>query len=125
MLGKIMLNDRIEVALQFSSEIRDIEASLNQSMERVGTLFAAIPAARAKLGKSVPLEAGLQAAESLAAVATGLAASYRSVIEAHGHLANDRDLLGLKTVGWGDLQACPKTNSDENAPPFLRAVDAA
>lgn len=93
-------------------------------MLEVGSLFAAIPAARAKLGKSVPLEAGIEVTESLAALATGLAANYRTAVEAHRHLSADRDLLGLRAVNWGDMQACPPKAVDEAAPQ-LRVVTAA
>lgn len=126
MLGNTMLNDRIDVALQFASGIKGIEASLNETMIQVGTLFASIPAARAKLGKSVPLEAGVQATESLAAAATGLAASYRSVVDAHRHFATDREMLGLRAINWGDVQSCPpKGDSDEALTPHLHVVNAA
>lgn len=119
-----MLNERIEVANQFASGIKAIEDGINQTMADVGSLFAAIPAARAKLGKSVPLETGIEVTESLAALAAGLAANYRTAVEAHRHLAADRDLLGLRAVGWGDLQACPKTGSATSIP-MLRSVEAA
>jgi hypothetical protein len=120
-----MLNDRLQVAMHFATELKAIESGLNESMERVGNLFAAIPSARAKLGKHVPLNAGIDATESLAAAAASLASSYRLVIEAHGRFAEDRDRLGLQTVNWGDIQACPPKTAEAQNGPILHAVKAA
>lgn len=117
-----MLNDRLAVAMPIAREIKALEEGINAQMVRVGNLLAAIPEARAKVGQHVPLEAGVEAAEKLAGAATALAATYRQVVEAHGALANDRDLMGLRAVAWGDLQACPKNSADADAPK-LRVVD--
>jgi hypothetical protein len=102
-----MLNERLEAARPFAKNINAVEHSLNQSLALIGQMLADIPAARAKLAKTIPLETGVAATESLAEAAVSAARSYRQIIEAHAHLAADRDAVGLRTVSFGDVGNCP------------------
>lgn len=102
-----MLNERLEAARPFAKNIKDVEQSLNQSLALIGQMLTDIPAARAKLSKSIPLETGVAATESLAEAAVSVARSYRMVVDAHSHFAADRDSMGLRTVSWGDVGDCP------------------
>lgn len=109
-----MLNERLEAARPFAKNINAVEQSLNQSLALIGQMLADIPAARAKLSKTIPLETGIAATESLAEAAVSAARSYRQVVEAHAHFAADRDGMGLRTVGFGDLGDCPNLATAEN-----------
>ena len=102
-----MLNERLEAARPFAKNINEVEKSLNQTLMLIGKMLADIPAARAKLAKTIPLETGVAATESLAEAAVSAARSYRQVVEAHAHFAADRDAVGLRTVSWGDVGNCP------------------
>ncbi|MGC1469075.1 MAG: hypothetical protein WA793_06795 [Sphingorhabdus sp.] len=107
-----MLNERLTVARSFAEKINETEKSFNQSISLLGQLIAEIPAARSKLGNKVPLSTGIDACERLAAAALSAAQGYRQVVEAHGHFAEDRDTLGLRTVNWGDIHECPPSAGD-------------
>jgi hypothetical protein len=119
-----MLNDRLEAARPFAKNINAVEHSLNQSLALIGKMLADIPAARAKLSKTIPLETGVAATESLAEAAVSAARSYRQIIEAHAHFAADRDAIGLRTVSWGDVGDCPN-RALAAAPVKLAVVGAA
>ena len=106
-----MLNVRLEAARPFAKNIKAVEQSLNQSLALIGQMLADIPAARAKLATTIPLETGIAATESLAEAAVFAARSYRQVVEAHAHFAADRDAVGLRTVNVGDVGNCPNLAS--------------
>ncbi len=109
-----MLNERLEAARPFAKNINAVEQSLNQSLALIGQMLADIPAARAKLSKSIPMETGIAATESLAEAAVSVARSYRQVVEAHTHFAADRDGMGLRTMGFGDVGNCPNRASADD-----------
>ncbi|MFM9851459.1 MAG: hypothetical protein ACKVOJ_01445 [Sphingomonadaceae bacterium] len=109
-----MLNDRLEAARPFAKNINAVEQSLNQSLALIGQMLADIPATRAKLSKTIPLETGIAATESLAEAAVSVARSYRQVVEAHAHFAADKDAVGLRTVSFGDVGRCPNLASADS-----------
>lgn len=120
-----MLNDRLEIARPFAKRIKELEANMNNSIRLIGQMLVDIPAAREKIGKHVDLEAGVDACESLAAAALATAQGYRQVIQLHQNLAEDRDRLGLNTVGWGDIHECPPKKPSAETPAHLTIVGAA
>lgn len=120
-----MLNDRLEIARPFAKRIKELEANMNTSIRLIGQMMVDIPAAREKIGKHVDLEAGVDACESLAAAAMAAAQGYRQVVQLHHNLAEDRDRLGLKTVGWGDVHECPPKKPQAENPTHLVVVGAA
>jgi len=120
-----MLNQRIEAARPIAKKIHEVEKSLNLTMVQMGELMSSIAAARLAPGTRFSLTAGMDASEKLIAAAAQTARSYRDVVEAHGHLAEDRDDAGLETVSWGDIFECPPaqaTVADKNLNP-LRVVE--
>ena len=119
-----MLNTRVEAARPFAKNLNAVEQSLNQSLALIGQMLADIPAARATLATSIPLETGVAATESLAEAAVSAARSYRQVVEAHGHFAADRDAIGLRTVSFGDLGDCPDWQAKANVVLFKVAEAA-
>jgi hypothetical protein len=118
-----MLNERLEAARPFAKNINSVEQSLNQSLALIGQMLADIPAARAKLAKTIPLETGVAATESLAEAAVSAARSYRQVIEAHAHFAADRDAARIPAVALGDVGNCPNRASAEQT--SLRLIKSA
>ncbi|MEH6715632.1 hypothetical protein [Parasphingorhabdus flavimaris] len=122
-----MLNQRIEAARPIAKKINEVEKSLNLTMIQMGELMSSIAAARMAPGTRFSLTAGMDASEKLIAAAARTARSYREVVEAHGHLAEDRNDAGLRTVGLGDISECPPlqaTLADDKASP-LRVVESA
>jgi hypothetical protein len=119
-----MLNERLDTARPFALNIQKTEASLNDTIGSIGRMIADIPAARERLGKHAPLTTGVDACESLAGALLLVSQGYRKVVEAHQHLANDRDDLGLRTVNWGDVHKCPPT-ADAGFPAKMSLVEAA
>ena len=122
-----MLNQRIEAARPIAKKINEVEKSLNLTMIQMGELMSSIAAARMAPGTRFSLTAGMDASEKLIAAAARTARSYREVVEAHGHLAEDRNEAGMRTVSWGDFQECPPSQAtleDEKVSP-LRVVESA
>ncbi len=122
-----MLNERIEAARPIAEKIHEVETSLNLTMLQMGELMSSMAAARLAPGTRFSLSAGIDATEKLIEAAATTAHSYREVVEAHSHLAEDRDAAGLRTVGMGDVLECPPergahTADDEQQ---LRAVQSA
>jgi len=122
-----MLNQRIEAARPIAQKIHEVEKSLNLTMIQMGELMSGIAAARLAPGTRFSLTAGMDASEKLIAAADKTARSYREVVEAHGHLAEDRDDAGLRTVSLGDVFPCPPASAsgtnDVSKP--LRVVESA
>ena len=108
-----MLNQRIEAARPIAQKIHEVEKSLNLTMIQIGELMSSIAAARLAPGTRFSLTAGMDASEKLIAAADKTARSYREVVEAHGHLAEDRDDAGLRTVSWGDFSECPPNSATD------------
>ena len=102
-----MLNQRIEAARPIAHKIHEVEKSLNLTMVQMGELMSSIAAARLAPGTRFSLTAGMDASEKLISAAAQTARCYREVVEAHGHLAEDREDAGLRTVSWGDGLECP------------------
>ena len=105
-----MLHERIEAARPIAQKIADAEKSFNHSLQLIGELLTEIPRARQQFAGRVPLDAGIAASERLAAAAVSATNAYKEVVEAHSHLAQDRKLVGLRTVSIGDIGACPPEN---------------
>ena len=121
-----MLNQRIEAARPIVAKIHEVEKSLNLTMVQMGELMSSIAAARLAPGTRFSLTAGMDASEKLIAAAAQTASSYREVVAAHGHLAEDREDAGLRAVSWGDFSECPPAQAkgtDEIASP-LRIVES-
>lgn len=120
-----MLHERIEAARPIAQKIADAEKSFNHSLQLIGELLSEIPRARQQFAGRVPLSTGMAASERLAAAAVSATNAYKEVVEAHCHLAEDRNNLGLRTVSWGDVSGCPETGNEENVAPQLSVVKAA
>jgi len=122
-----MLNQRIEAARPIAQKIHEVEKSLNLTMVQMGELMSSIAAARLAPGTRFSLTAGMDASDKLIDAAAQTARSYREVVAAHQHLAEDREDAGLRTVSWGDFSECPPVqarNEDETSNP-LRVVESA
>ncbi|NCN85443.1 MAG: hypothetical protein GW808_13345 [Sphingomonadales bacterium] len=122
-----MLNQRIEAARPIAHKIHEVEKSLNLTMVQMGELMSSIAAARLAPGTRFSLTAGMDASEKLISAAAQTARCYREVVEAHGHLAEDREDAGLRTVSLGDIFECPPVQAkgaDHISVP-LRAVESA
>lgn len=123
-----MLNQRIEAARPIATKIHEVEKSLNLTMVQMGELMSSMAAARLAPGTRFSLTAGIDASEKLIAAAAQTARSYREVVEAHAHLAEDQQDAGLRTVSWGDGLECPPPpsgQSDQDVAAYPRAVPSA
>lgn len=120
-----MLHERIEAARPIATKISEAEKAFNQSLQLIGELLTEIPRARQQFAGRIPLTAGMAASESLAAAAVSASRAYQQVVEAHGHLAVDRDQVGLRTVGIGDIGACPENGALDQPAHHLSVVKAA
>ncbi|AMO71041.1 hypothetical protein [Sphingorhabdus sp. M41] len=122
-----MLNQRIEAARPIAKKIHEVEKSLNLTMVQMGELMSSIAAARLASGTRFSLTAGMDASEKLIAAAAQTARCYREVVEAHAHLAEDREDAGLRAVSWGDGLECPPVQAELSEPEavYPRAVPSA
>jgi hypothetical protein len=122
-----MLNQRIEAARPIATKIHEVEKSLNLTMVQMGELMSSIASARLAPGTCFSLTAGMEASEKLIDAAAQTARSYRDVVAAHQHLAEDREDAGLRTVSLGDVFECPPAQAkgaDTVSTP-LRVVESA
>jgi len=96
-------------------------------MVQMGELMSSIAAARLAPGTRFSLTAGMEASEKLIDAAAQTARSYREVVAAHQHLAEDREDAGLRTVSWGDVFECPPAQASATDTPAnpLRVVESA
>ena len=122
-----MLNQRIEAARPIAVKIHEVEKSQNLTMVQMGELMSSIASARLAPGTRFSLTAGMEAAEKLIDAAAQTARSYREVVEAHQHLAEDREDAGLRTVSLGDVFECPpaQANGTDQVSAPLRVVESA
>lgn len=122
-----MLNQRIEAARPIAVKIHEVEKSLNLTMVQMGELMSSIASARLAPGTRFSLTAGMEASEKLIDAAAQTARSYREVVEAHAHLAEDREDAGLRTVSLGDVFECPpaQAKGTDQASTPLRVVESA
>ncbi|MEO9635344.1 MAG: hypothetical protein ABJF89_00280 [Parasphingorhabdus sp.] len=122
-----MLNERIKAARPIVKKLHEVEKSLNLTMVQMGELMSNIAAARLAPGTRFSLDSGMDASEKLIAAAAKTARCYREVVEAHAHLAEDRDDAGLRAVSWGDVFECPpsEATADEEKPNPLHVVKSA
>jgi hypothetical protein len=67
----------------------------------------------------------MAASERLAAAAMSATRAYKEVVEAHVHLADDRNNVGLRTVSLGDLSGCPEAGKLDDGTSHLSVVKAA
>ncbi len=117
-----MLKERIEAARPMAEKIRAAEDSCNQTLKLLGELISGIPDVRNAKGVHAPLSIGMDAAEQLAQAALTTAQGYRAIVAAHECLAEDRDSLGLKTTGFGDIFECPPKKGSAADNGHLRIV---
>ena len=122
-----MLNQRIEAARPIAMKINEVEKSLNLTLVQMGELMSSIASARLAPGTRFSLTAGMEASEKLIDAAAQTARSYRDVVAAHQHLAEDREDAGLRTVSWGDYAECPpaQANGSDQVSNTLRVVESA
>ena len=122
-----MLNQRIEAARPIATKIHEVEKSLNLTMVQMGELMSSIASARLAPGTRFSLTACMEASEKLIDAAAQTARSYRDVVAAHQHLAEDREDAGLRTVSWGDYAECPpaQANGSDQVSNTLRVVESA
>jgi hypothetical protein len=117
-----MLKERIEAARPMAEKIRAAEDASNQTLRLLGELLSGIPDVRSARGVHAPLSIGMDAAEQLAKAALTTAQGYRSIVAAHECLAQDRDNLGLKSTGFGDIFECPPRRQHGEMGDHLRVV---
>ncbi len=103
-----MLNERLEIARPFAAKIKSAETSMNASLATIAEMLVEIPSAREKMQGKIPLDTGADAAEALAQAALTAAQSYKQLVAAHKHLAEDRGRMGLNVVSIGDWGDCPE-----------------
>jgi hypothetical protein len=102
-----MLKERIEAARPIAEKIRAAEDACNETLKLLGELISGIPVARQAKGAHAPLTIGMLATEQLAQAVLTTSQGYRSIVAAHESLADDREQLGIKTTGFGDIFECP------------------
>jgi len=96
------MNRRI-VADRLASQLFTTEEAVDSTLALMGDLIAAMP--RARIAARVAAGVGQQAVDHVLEAASGLAQVRRSLIAAHGALAEARDQVGLGgvvMVGGGD-----------------------
>jgi hypothetical protein len=99
------MNRRI-VAEQLAGHLFTTEEAVDTTLALMGDLIAAMPRARLEAGLAAGI--GQLAVDHVLEAATGMAHVRRSLIAAHGALAEAKDQVGLRRVtlvGGGDKAA--------------------
>lgn len=96
-------NAREAAALPVGASMNKVEETINTSLVEAGELLANIGKARLDRAARMPLSVGMAASEQIIQAAGALTAAYRHSVEAHRHLSDDKQMLGLKVVSWGDF----------------------
>lgn len=102
MVSEATIQARSAAAQPIAHSIHEVKVSINMSLVKVGELISNIGRFRLDQRSRLPLSACMQASEQAAHLAGALSLAYRESVETHRHLAEDKDMLGLKTVAWGD-----------------------
>lgn len=116
-----MLNERLAATRPIIKSLKGAEHALNDTVRQIGTLLVDIANARDAKGTRFAIDAGIAASEKVAMAAVTAIQSYQHMIEAHAHLADDRDSAGLHATSYGDV--CPPSKAmATSAPSGLRVV---
>ena len=102
MVSPATIQVRSEGAQPIAVSIHEVEKSINTSLLKVGELISNIARFRLDTRSRLPLSTCMQASEQVAHLVGALSLAYRESVETHRHLADDKQMLGLKTVAWGD-----------------------
>lgn len=109
------------VAEQLAGQLFTTEEAVDTTLALMGDLIAAMPRARLEAGLGAGV--GQLAVDHVLEAASGMAHARRSLIAAHGALAEAKDQVGLRRVtlvGGGDKAADDVTRTGQ-----LRAVKSA
>lgn len=117
-----MLNERLAAAKPIATSLKLAEAALNEALLHMGDLLGNVAKARSAKGTRFALTAGLDASEMVSLAASNAITSFKQIIEAHGHLANDRENSGLPTVAFGDVYCEASGQLDQGTGAPLRVV---
>ncbi len=114
-----MLNDRLAAASSVANHLFALEDAIDTALAKAGELTASIPAARTQARLSAVV--GQDAFEQVAASLSRLVEARKHIIDAHHHLAETRDQMGLrKIMAAGELWKA----SAESEPAHLHLVEA-
>jgi hypothetical protein len=111
-----MLNLRLSAAREVADQLFALEAAIDAALISASTLTAALPQARNKLKISAVI--GQDAINKVAKGLSALVDARQAVVEAHHHLAETKDKLGLREYSMGGLQklsiTTPRVADDYN-----------
>lgn len=106
MRKQMMENAAYEVATQ----VRAVEESIESALIELAELQTRM--VRARTATNAGFANSHAAFEQLAATTNGLVAARGGIAHCHVALVETRKQIpGLRTVGWGDLDECPDTKS--------------
>jgi hypothetical protein len=100
-----MMKQRLQAAEKVAGQLVPTEAGIDNTIASLMALSTTLMTAHeeANLSRVVSKEAFDSLGQAVA-----LMFQVRSkVLEAHGHLVDTRDKIGLRTVGFGTWQSCP------------------
>ena len=93
-------------AYEVATQVRAVEDSIEAAMSEIADLQTKMVLARAATNAGFVNTHG--AFEQVAAALSGLIAARGGIAHCHAELVEARDSIpGLRTVSWGDGQACP------------------
>jgi hypothetical protein len=113
-----MLNQRLAAARSVSADLHKFEAALDEAIALGAQLSARMVTARMEAKLSAVL--GQEALDGVVRSVSTMVNARRELVEAHNHLANVKDEIGLRTVAMGDLMKPPSAQTTSS--PQLHAV---
>jgi hypothetical protein len=95
-------------AFEVATQVRAVEDAIEEALAEIAELQGRMIRARATFG--IATATGHQAFEQLAKATSGLVKARGRVANCHVSLKETTQFVpGLRTVGFGDMQECPKT----------------
>ncbi len=91
-----MLNDRLAAARSVATHLFALEDAIDTALMRAGELTSSIPAARNQANLSAVV--GQDAFAEVAASLSRLVEARKHIVDAHNHLADTRDQMGLRKI---------------------------
>lgn len=100
------LNTRLAVAKSVAEPLIELEQQVDTSLGTLTTVLNAVIAGREKA--RLPLHAGQEGIERIAAAASSLIAARKAIHEAHYAFRDVQEQMGLGAVAYGDHGDTPK-----------------
>ena len=115
-----MLNQRIAAAKAVAQELLPAERVVDEAIVHNSKL--AIAVVEGRRSANLPLTAGQEGLDLVVQANVRLCEARGLLAAAHHAFRQTQLEVGLRAFSWGDIQECPPSSAQEQAPPPLSIV---